>query len=102
MSSSLIDRILPIYHRAPKKRHDLLCSDIARNPELSDLSVEIIDVCVLEIERLISGSVSLAKDELYGQITRPEAIQKIKALSPKVSNESLEILLERANYYARR
>ncbi|KZM39599.1 hypothetical protein OA92_20150 [Marinomonas sp. SBI22] len=102
MNSSLIDRLLPIYHSAPKKRHDLLCSDLSNNSSLSNVSAETIDVCVQEIEALISNSVSYAKDELYGQITRQEAIQRIKALSPEISNESLEIILERANYYARR
>jgi len=102
MNSSLIDKILPIFHGASKKRHDLLCLDLSNRPELSDISVEVIDVCVQEIENLVSKSVSHAQDELYGQITKQEAMQRIKALSPAISDKSLEIIHERANYYARR
>ena len=102
MSSSLINRILPIYHSVPKKRHDLLCVDLSSRTELNDISAEAIDSCVQEIETLISMSVNHAKDEFYGQITTQEAMQRIKALSPPLCNQSLEIIYERANYYARR
>jgi len=102
MESSLIDKILPIYHKAPKKRHDLLCIDLSNTDDLAEIGIETIEACVNKIESLVSDSVQIATDELYGGITRQEALDKIKALSPQVSESGLEIIFERASYYARR
>ncbi|MCP3684749.1 MAG: hypothetical protein GY861_18935 [bacterium] len=102
MESSLIDKVLPVYHKAEKKRQDLLCNDLSGTVELSENSAESISICVREIESLISNSITIAQDQLYGVINEQEAIERIRAISPTQDPHSLKIILERANHYARR
>ena len=100
MDISLIEVILPIYHKSPKKRHDLLCDDLANIAELKGISVETISLCVKEIETVISNSVGIARDEMHGAIDKVEAIEKIRKIYPTQNLESLDIFFERAHYYA--
>jgi len=41
--------ILPIYHKAPKKHHDLLCQDLSTHPELIEIDISDIDSYIREI-----------------------------------------------------
>jgi hypothetical protein len=100
MDILLIEKILPIYHKAPKKRHDLLCDDLASISELKGISVETISLCVKEIETVISNSVGIARDEMYGAIDKIETIEKIRKIFPTKNQDSLDILFDRAHYYA--
>jgi hypothetical protein len=100
MDILLIEKILPIYHKAPKKRHDLLCEDLVNTAELKGISVESISLCVKEIETVVSSSVGIARDEMYGAISKIEAIAKIRNIFPTTNQECLNILFGRAHYYA--
>jgi hypothetical protein len=100
MDILLIEKILPIYHKAPKKRHDLLCDDLANIAVLKGIDVAIISLCVKEIETVISKSVGIARDEMYGAIDKMEAIEKIREIYPTKNQKSLDIFFERAHHYA--
>ena len=102
MKVSIIEKILPVYHRAQKCRHDILCKELARNEELQCFWEDEISEAVKYIEDLVGQSVPLARYVLYGALSEVEAKQRIAELSLSVSDSFISIIFENARYYARR
>lgn len=102
MEISVIEQILPVYHRTQKCRHDLLCKELARTEELRCFWEDEISEAINYIEDLIGKSVPLARDVLYGALSEVEAKQKVADLSLSKSDNFVSIIFENASYYARR
>lgn len=102
MEASIIDIVIPLYHQAPKKRHDLLCKDLMEKSELAAILPKEIDAAVAYIEALVSKSVPIARDLVYQAIYHQQALDEIRDISITHNENSLNIILERAKHYASR
>jgi len=97
-----IEKILPIYHIEQKSRHDILCNTLSEKEELKMYSENEISEAISYIEDLVAQSVEVAKDELYGVLTKRQAKEKICNISLSKDDNFIDIIFEIANYYARR
>jgi hypothetical protein len=97
-----VEQILPYYHKEPKSRHDILCEALSSKTELCSYSKDDISKVISYIEGLISDCVEIARDELYGAISKDEARNCIRIKSISDKNDVIDIIFERASYYARK
>lgn len=102
VSSVDVEKVLPLYHKEEKLRHDILCLALSEKDELKAYAVKQISEIVLYIEDLVADSVGVAQDELYGILSKEAVKDSIRQRSISDRDEVIDILYERASYYARR
>lgn len=96
----MINSIIEIYHTAQKKRHDLLVEDLA--VQFPDFYIEDISECIQEIEKIVQQYVNDASDSLYGLLPESAVKKKISEDHSELNGQTIEIIFERAKYYASR
>lgn len=99
---ALLKAVLPVYHQTQKCRHDILCKELLQDESLKSYWEDEVSRAVTYIEELISDSVRIAIDEMYGGITKDEALSLISKKSLCKEEWFIAIIFENANYYGRR